>query len=303
MGGGSWTDKKFRSYSESKGRIVGASGALEGSYSNQEMFKAKRLDPALDPKNVVRECCDSEEHPNVVPVILALDVTGSMGNAAVEVAKKLNVVMTELYSKVSDVQFLIMGIGDMTFDRAPVQASQFESDIRIADQLEKIWFEFGGGDNPFESYTLSWYFALHHTKIDAIDKRGKKGIIITMGDECINPYLPKTGLSTSFSEVFGDNIQSDINTTTLYEEVSQKFECFHIHVNHGGRSSGRELMCVDTFKDILGQGKVFSATLDNIAEVLVNIISNNANTDIGITNTVISSSNVVTKNENGEIVW
>lgn len=50
----------------------------------------------LDPKNVIRECCDTEEHPNTIPVILALDVTGSMGQAAVEVAKKLNVIMTKL---------------------------------------------------------------------------------------------------------------------------------------------------------------------------------------------------------------
>ena len=113
MGSGSWTSRSFASYSTTKGMSVSMDGSLSGSYSNQDMFKAKTIDSALNPKNVIRECCDTEEHPNTVPVILALDVTGSMGNAAVEVAKKLNVIMTKLYEKITDVEFMIMGIGDL----------------------------------------------------------------------------------------------------------------------------------------------------------------------------------------------
>lgn len=163
MGCGSWTSDSFKSYSKSVGRSVSKSGVIDSDYSNQEMFKAKYLDPALDPKKVIRECCDSEEHPNTLPVILALDVTGSMGNAAVEVAKKLNVIMTKLYKDVKDVEFMIMGIGDLAYDDCPIQVSQFESDIRIAEQLDKIYFEFGGGGNSFESYTAAWYFGSRHT--------------------------------------------------------------------------------------------------------------------------------------------
>lgn len=297
MGSGIWTDKAFRSYSCSRGYKVNKSGAIDGNYNNQEMFKSTKLVPELDPKNVIRECCDSEEHPNVVPVILALDVTGSMGMAAVEVAKKLNVVMTELYSKVSDVEFLIMGIGDIACDRCPVQASQFESDIRIADQLEKIYFEFGGGGNGFESYTLPWYFALNHTKIDAIDKRHKKGIIITMGDEPINPYLPKKGIFASFDSVFGDSIEEDIDTTALYNMVKDKFEVFHIHVDHNGNSIFYSFEnCGPTFSKIIGEDHVINATLDTIADKIISIVSDYSNIDI-------SSNTMATKNENGEISW
>lgn len=100
MGGGSWTRSAFTAYSESVGRDVDlSSGDLKGTYTTQEMFKARYLDEALNPYNVIRECCDSEEHPETIPVILALDVTGSMGESSVEVAKKLNVVMTDLYKK------------------------------------------------------------------------------------------------------------------------------------------------------------------------------------------------------------
>lgn len=155
MGCGSWTSKCFTSYANSRGMGVSTSGAILGNYSNQEIFKSRSIDPGLSPIHVMRECCDNDEHPNTVPVVLGLDVTGSMGDAAVEIAKKLNVIMTKLYEKVTDVEFMIMGIGDLSYDDCPIQISQFESDIRIAEQLDKLYFEFGGGGNRFESYTVA----------------------------------------------------------------------------------------------------------------------------------------------------
>lgn len=282
MGYGRWSDDSFRSYSKARGRDVDASGSIRGDYSNQSIFRSTDVDPALNPKNVVRQCCDSEEHPNVVPVILALDVTGSMGQAAVEVAKQLNVVMTSLYEDVEDVQFMIMGIGDMACDVSPAQASQFESDIRIADQLEKVYFEFGGGGNGFESYSLAWYFGLHHTDIDAINKRGKKGIIITMGDEPLNPYLPKRGRRASFESVFGDTLEEDVDTISLYEAASKNFEMYHIHVDHNVSRTYSFEATSPSFIKVMGREKVVQATLDNIAEKIVEIVKNNANKDAGI---------------------
>ena len=272
MGGGSWTRDSFVDYVSSSYTTRGLSatfdstGAITTNVSNQRIFTARRLDPALNPFNVMRECRDSDEHPFTKPVILALDVTGSMSDAAVEVAKKLNVVMTNLYDQVQDVEFCIMGIGDLACDDGPIQISQFESDIRIAEQLDKVWFEFGGGGNTFESYTAAWYMGTRHCNLDCW-KRGEKGIIITIGDERLNPYLPGDKLS----EVTGDNLQGDVETKDLYEEVRQKYDVYHIHVNHGSdwdkdnivRSFG---MLGDHFRE---------ANLDDITNVIVDIITNN----------------------------
>ncbi|MBR0382674.1 MAG: VWA domain-containing protein [Eubacterium sp.] len=232
MGYGRWTRDTFEDYSRGKGRKVDRTGAISGDVRNQDIFLSDRLDPRLDPKNVMRECCDSEEHPETIPVILALDVTGSMGEAAVEVAKQLNVIMTKLFDHVKDVEFLIMGIGDFECDRVPVQMSQFESDIRIAEQLERLYFEFGGGGNAYESYTAAWYMAARHTRLDCW-KRGKKGILITMGDEPLNPYIPMLGRRTGIEQVTGDRVQGDIETRDLYEEVRQLYDVYHLDVIHG----------------------------------------------------------------------
>lgn len=63
MGCGSWTRDSYVSYSTTRGMSVSTDGMISGSYSNQDMFKAKTIDSALNPKNVIRECCDTEEHP------------------------------------------------------------------------------------------------------------------------------------------------------------------------------------------------------------------------------------------------
>ena len=300
MGWGEWDTNSFISYSTSKGLATDSLGFVTSSVSNQEMFKARSLDPALDPKNVIRECCDSEDHPNTLPVVIALDVTGSMGQAAVEVAKKLNGIMTKLYEKIADVEFMIMGIGDLSYDYNPIQASQFESDIRIAEQLDKIYFEFGGGGNGFESYSAAWYFGTHHTKLDCWN-RGKRGIIITIGDERLNPYLPIRSRCSGLIATLGDNLEKDVETPELFEEASKKFDIYHIHVNHGSNYDKENIE--KSFKSIIEENHFKEATLDNIAETIVNIIVDAAENDVNTIITPATTPTQVSTNENGEIVW
>jgi len=288
MGGGAWNFSDYTSYSTSVGRTVNAvTMSLDDSYDAQDLFTARFIQKELKPYNVMRECCDSEEHPNTVPVILALDVTGSMGEGAAEVAKKLNNVMTELYKKVEDVEFMIMGIGDLSYDNAPIQISQFESDIRIAEQLDKVYFEYGGGGNSYESYTAAWYMGLRHAKLDCWN-RGKKGIIITMGDEYINPFLPCDKLS----KVTGDKLQGDIETDELYKEVIKKYDVYHIAVDD-------KLTSYRWYKEDAKEhwGKYFDddhfleVSIDSIAPAIIDIVSKAAGQDIE------------DNNENGEISW
>ena len=115
MGSGTFSASVFRDYSmTTKARGVKADGKLDlHGMSVQEVYKARHIATALKlTKDTVRECRDTDEHPATVPVILALDVTGSMGPASVEVASALGKVMTDLYKSVKDVEFLVMARGD-----------------------------------------------------------------------------------------------------------------------------------------------------------------------------------------------
>lgn len=273
MGGGSWTSASYDAYTKTT-RGMGSVTYATSNLNTQEVYKARTLDKELNPKNVMRECCDTEEHPHTLPVILALDVTGSMGMAATEVAKKLGVIMGDLYDDkdIPDVEFCVMAIGDLYCDWAPIQISQFESDIRIAEQLDKVWFEGGGGGNKWESYTAAWYMGVNHCKLDCW-KRGKRGIIITLGDEQLNPYLQAQMLA----KYVGDENQEDIETSILYAEASEKYEIHHISVNDRHSSyfrNNRENRVDNSWKGLLGQN-YHVCTIDELAATIAEIVSGN----------------------------
>lgn len=265
MGSGSWSSEAYSK------RVVSDWGFTSvdslASSSVQSVYRSTRLDPMLNPRGVVRECCDSDEHPNTIPVILALDVTGSMGSACKMCAAKLDEIMTKLYSEVKDVQFMMMGIGDLSYDDAPIQATQFESDIRILDQTAKIWFEGGGGGNKFESYTAAWYFGLHNTKLDCWS-RGRKGIIITLGDEPLNPYLPKRSLNN----VLGSSEQADVDTEQLYKEVCEKFDVYHIAITNNSCYRAYDEMIDSSWGELLGQ-RLFTAKSDDLPKIISQIVN------------------------------
>ena len=270
MGYGYWTRASFEDYSRGRGRAVDASGNLDRRLTDQQLFTQRVLHPRLDPRGVMRECCDSADHPNALPVILALDVTGSMGKASAEVAKKMNQVMTRLYGEVRDVEFMVMGIGDLAYDRAPIQISQFESDIRIAEQLDLVYMEHGGGGNSYESYTAAWYMGLYHTRLDCW-KRGGRGLLITMGDEPLNPYLPCQPLARAT----GDALQADVETGELYRKAIEKYDLWHLHVKHTQADRYHDEVA-RSFGKQLEQGHLQFVDVEGISEAIVGIVTDHA---------------------------
>ena len=278
MGSGIWTKDALATYTVSS-RGCSLDDFTTMDVSTQDVYKATKLNKLLDPFKAMRECRDNDEHPNTMPVILALDVTGSMGGASVAVAKQLGQIMEDVFSNkdVPDVEFCVMAIGDLAYDREPIQMGQFESDIRIAEQLDAIYFEGCGGGNKYESYTAAWYMGLNHCKLDCWN-RGKKGIIITLGDELPNPHLPIRGNRKGLIDATGDNLQGNIETTDLLPEVREKFNVYHISVNDSQCSyeyNNRNGDVDKEWKGLLGEDCYFVCGLNNLGKTISDIIVRN----------------------------
>ena len=265
MGGGRFSDDDWKRYATARGYA---------SKTTADIFDRRSLDPDLDPRGVkVRESRDSADNPASNAIIIGLDVTGSMGHLADVMARKgLPTLVTNIYDRkpVSDPHVLCAGIGDAEAgDSAPLQVTQFEADIRIAQQLEKIWLESGGGGNYYESYILLWYFAAMHTSIDCFEKRGKKGYLFTAGDERITPYLR----GADVKRVLGYKPQFDrMDVKDLFTLVSRQWEVFHLLVEEGSHFRGDGPETARSWNEVLGQRAIRLSDHTKMAEVIVSTI-------------------------------
>lgn len=241
-----------------------------GSKSAGEIFtqNAKRMaHESMNPKGVsFRESRDSEVHPNSVPIILGLDVTGSMGHIPHELIKEgLPKLMGGIIQGgVPDPALLFLGIGDHEYDNYPLQVGQFESGDEELDMwLTRTYIESGGGGNAGESYLLAWYFAAFHTRTDAFEKRNQKGILFTVGDEPCLKKLP----ASAVREIMGTG-QQTYTHHELLEEARKRYEVYHISVLH----SDQAMRADRGWKELLGQNCLSIADHREIPNVIKGII-------------------------------
>lgn len=254
-----------------------ASAATVGKRT-EEIFTSAGMHPGLNPYGVNRESRDSLANPNSNAIIIGLDVTGSMGIIADAMAREgLGTLVEEILKRkpVSDPHILACGIGDSYCDEAPLQVTQFEADIRIADQLKMIWLEKGGGGNNHEGYHLPWYFAAQHTQIDCFEKRNKKGYLFTVGDE----EPPEELLAAHARMIFGDSLQRDLSARELLTLVSRMYHVFHVVVEEGNYARAHLPQVLKKWNKLLGQRVLRLKDYRKLAEVVVSAIEVNEGRD------------------------
>lgn len=236
MGGGSYTAHDW-----DKLRVA---RSITRDSNEKELFTNERLLDKFNPKFInMRESRDSDEHPNSTPIAIGLDVTGSMGYLPAEIIKEgLNELMKKLYASqvIPDPQLMFAACGDY-MDYAPLQVTQFESDIRIAEQLMELWLEGHGCGNGGEDYQLFWYFLGKHTDTDSMKKRHKKGFAFTIGDEPVHNYI----YGETFKKVFNER-REEMRTAEARAICEEKYHLFHINIdnyyNNHSQVPGRTLV-------------------------------------------------------------
>lgn len=258
MGYGMYTSTDWQMLKKSRG--------VDNSKDERDIFKKAECDPRFDPRFISkRESRDSEDHPESLPIIIGLDVTGSMGYLSYNIAKtSLHETMMKMFSTgaVKDPQIMFAAYGDNT-DRTPLQVTQFESDIRIAEQLMSIWLENGGCGMVVPQ--LLWQFAAERTSTDNFEKRRKKGFIFTIGDDA-DIRKTRYEVTSVFERVLGAGSYSDLNM--IISKASAQYEIFHLVL-------ARERSSIPSGFSVALPGHVMQLNPDNIdciPEILISTI-------------------------------
>lgn len=260
------------SYSYSRRELKSHSLGYKTKSVNEifEQNQKRRIHEQMDPQGVViRESRDSENHPHSIPIIIALDLTGSMGHIPHELVKDgLPKIMSGIIQHgIPDPQVLFLGVGDHECDGAPLQISQFESGDEELDMwLTRTYIEGGGGGNAGESYGLAHYFAATHCVTDNWDKRNQKGLLFTIGDE---PNL-KSYPSTALKEITGNGDVATFTDKQILEKAQEKWDVYHIMPGKETRGAR------DYWKDLLGQNLIWVDKSEMVADAIRDIVISQA---------------------------
>lgn len=260
MGSGTFDAKTYRTFTDSV------------KHKSTDEIYSKHLNDNLNPKGVMfRESRDSADNPQSTPVIVALDVTGSMGMIADVIAREgLGTLFTSILDRkpITDPHLMFMGVGDANYDHAPLQVSQFEADKRIIEQLTQIYLEHGGGGNCFESYNLPWYFAAAHTVHDSYEKRAKRGYLFTVGDE----EAPQALTQNQIKRFIGDDVQYDISPSESLKAAQRIYNVFHVVIKEGSHARSHLHRVMASWTQLLGQHVIPLSDHTKLAETIVSTI-------------------------------
>lgn len=257
-------------------RSKAASGASTFAYSDSQTAGSRTVHPDLDPTwrnkagDLIRESRDGDQHPDSTPIVVVLDVTGTMGSVVGAIHASLKNLYSLLLTKgyVKDPQIMFAAVGDSSItdgrmcDEVPLQVAQFESDIRAALQLELMVIEGGGGGQKHESYQNAAYFLAEHTATDAWDKRRKKGYVYFIGDEFAWPNVEPAEISA----LVGDALSAPIPTPAIFKKLQERYEVFYILPD--GATYGGDRQILAFWKKILGENVLQLSEPNGAAELI-----------------------------------
>lgn len=238
-----------------------------------EVFKQKEVSHGMKTAGIsVRESRDSIEHPESMSIILALDVTGSMGMVPHHLVKDgLPTIMGNIIQHgTKHPQLCFLAIGDHECDRSPLQAGQFESSDELLDKwLTETYLEGGGGGNAGESYLLAWYFAAAHTAIDCWEKRQQKGFLFTIGDEPTLKEVP----GKTLTKIMGGGQHQDLTADELLERARAKYHVYHIHTKETW--AGSKQNTIDGWKQLMGDNCIVVDNHKDIPSTIARVVKEN----------------------------
>jgi hypothetical protein len=145
------------------------------------------------------------------PLIVAVDVTGSMANWPFEIFDRLPLLYNTLSQYREDLEICFAAIGDAAVDDWPLQVTTFASGYDLEQLLGSLYGEGGGGDGP-ESYGLFAHWVNTHVEIPDADD---KPFLILFGDAPMHEKVPRQQISY----YCGDRVAGDIDAIGAWNEV------------------------------------------------------------------------------------
>lgn len=159
------------------------------------------------------------------PLMVAVDVTGSMQSWPFEIFDRLPLLFNTLASYRPDLEISFVAIGDAICDRWPLQTTDFARGFDLERLLKAIYGEGGGGDAP-ESYGLFAHWVNEHVETP----NAERPFLIVFGDAPMHPTVP----AGQIKHVLGDDYAQDVDSIAAWNQVSIEWNTWFLR-RPGGR--------------------------------------------------------------------
>lgn len=187
--------------------------------------KAGPNEKIIDPHKHIRS-----ESAN--PLIVAVDVTGSMASWPFEIFDRLPLLYNTLSQYREDLEISFVAIGDAGCDQWPLQVTTFAGGYDLEQLLGSLYGEGGGGDAP-ESYGLFAHWVNTHVQVPGA---AETPFMIVFGDAPMHPTIPKGQIS----HYLGDKVKRDVDSIAAWQELCQNWNMWFLR-----RPTGRPGDAVD----------------------------------------------------------
>jgi hypothetical protein len=159
------------------------------------------------------------------PLIVAVDVTGSMQSWPFEIFDRLPLLYNTLAQYRDDLEISFAAIGDAAVDRWPLQVTDFATGFNLERHLNAIYGEGGGGDAP-ESYGLFAYWLNTHVSVP----NAERPFLILFGDVDMHESVP----SGQIRHVLDDDVAQDQPSIQMWNQVARNWNAWFLR-RPGGR--------------------------------------------------------------------
>jgi len=187
------------------------------------------------------------------PLVIACDVTGSMGEWPATIFSKLPYLEHEAkdyLGKGTEISFA--AVGDCHSDSYPLQVRPFDKGPKLAQRLKELVIEGHGGDGIRESYDLAAVYYAHNAKMP----KAIKPLFIFIGDESIYSRVGKNHAEQWAYVTLGDATTSQ----DAFSALKRKFEVYLIrkpyHSSGGDTMSPTDKEIYKTWAEHIGEDHI-----------------------------------------------
>nr|MDO8112170.1 hypothetical protein [Candidatus Sigynarchaeota archaeon] len=168
------------------------------------------------------------------PLVVAVDVTGSMREFPKIIFEKLcilyNEIMLFLPKELKDnFEISFAAIGDAYSDQAPVQVTDFATGKELDLNIKSLYPEGGGGGQARESYELmAYYYARHCNLVSPL--QNPRPLFVLVGDEGFYAKINREHVRRFISGE--DKLRSDLISEDVFDVLKQKFNVYMLRIKY-----------------------------------------------------------------------